>query len=120
MNTKVKFHVLSLALILLMSPACKKKTENSQGTLQKLYTTYHNGEIDECTLDGKAVYCAGANVVDGEATIYNSAGVAIGSCNYAWGQPDSICYELENCQVVYRCKNHISGEPAIDKYGLGN
>lgn len=98
---------------------CEKDKIDNLETLQSLYQTYKNGEIDECENNGAIVFIAGINVPDAGSVIYDMDGNIIGGCNYAWGQVDSICGQLQVCEVIYRCENHISGEPAINKYGLG-
>jgi len=48
----------------------------------------------------------------------NEDGNEIAECNYAWRQVDEMCGELENCETIYRVKDNIWGQPAVDKYGL--
>ncbi|MEN8139574.1 MAG: hypothetical protein ABFR62_14225 [Bacteroidota bacterium] len=88
-------------------------------TVLKLYTMFKNGEISECKHNGKTVYSAGLNAYDAGGSIFDNEGEVIGSCNYAWGNVDDICKELENCEVIYRVENNIWGLPAVDIYGLG-
>lgn len=95
-----------------------KKKQKSKKVLLELYKHYRDGEISECTLKGETVYCAGINAHDAGAIIYDINGVEIGSCNYAWGMPDSICLQLEDCEVIYCVGNNIWGEPKVDKYSL--
>ncbi len=87
--------------------------------LTELYNLYENGKISECEYKGETVYIAGINAYDAASKVYNSKGEVIGTCNYAFGQVDDICRQLKNCEVIYRCENHISGEPAVDNYGIG-
>lgn len=88
-------------------------------TLEKLYKAYENGAISECKYNGQTVYSAALNVYDAGSRIYDKEGNAIGSCNYAWGNVDSICSQLMDCEVIYRVKDNIWGQPPVDKYGLG-
>ena len=111
-----KFYV-GLFVIFLMLPSCKE--ENGLETLNFLFNIYENGEIDECLYNDEITYVAGINAYDAGSSIYDSEGNLIGSCNYAWGGVDSLCYLLNNCEVIYRSENHITGEPPVDKYGLG-
>lgn len=87
-------------------------------TIKILYKTYENGEISECLFEGNRVYPAGLNAYDARSYIYDSSGKLIGSCNYAWNQVDSICSQLDSCEVVYRVKKNIWEQPGIDKYNL--
>ena len=97
---------------------CKKDTTSTPQVVKDLYATYQNGEISEARLDGQTVYVAGFNAADAGTASYNKNGETIGTCNYAYGQVDAICSHLQNEQVVYRCKKHITGKPYIDTYGL--
>ncbi len=96
-------HARSLAIIALFALAsCKKDGDTqSSGPLQSLYRTYKDGQIEECMLDGKPVYCAVRNACDAGSAIYDSKGKQIGSCNYAWGAVDAVCSRLQSCEVVY-------------------
>lgn len=76
--------------------------------------------MSECTLGGEKVYHCGLSAYDAESSIYNVDGLLIGTCNYAWGTPDTICSQLADCEVIYRVKDNIWGYPSIDKYDLGN
>ncbi len=105
--------MLSIAII-----SCNKNNFANKKTLQKLYKTYKNGEISECKLKGQTVYSAGLNAYDAGGAVYDKDGNLIGNCNFAWGQVDSICMQVTDCQTIYRVKNNISGKPAVDKYGL--
>lgn len=86
--------------------------------LKRLYSKFRNGQISECKLQGKQVYTATYSALDAPVLIFDTTGVQIGTCNYAWGRYDAICRELENCDVIYRIKDNIWQMPAIDKYGL--
>ena len=96
---------------------CKKDKMDS--TIEVLYQTYQNGVMSECQYNGNTVYSAGLNAYDAGSSVYDKDGNKIGSCNYAWGQPDSICSELMSCEVIYRVEGNIWGQSAVDKYGLG-
>ncbi len=113
--------IIAIIAIASLLAACKKKdgqTPDLNTTRHSLYNTYKDGEIDECTYNGATVYCAGINAFDAGSTVYDAGGKPIGNCNYAWGSVDPICSKLQNCRVVYRCKNHISGQPFVDVYEL--
>ncbi len=112
--------IFILTFLITLCISCEKDRIDDWETLKSLYNIYNNGEIDECEYLGEKVYVAGINAYDAGSVVYDRNGNIIGSCNYAWGQVDSICGQLQACEVIYRCDNHITGEPAIDKYGLGN
>ena len=115
-----KLMLLTMTVILSVGfSSCDKNNVENIKTLKELYKVYANGEIDECKYNGETVYCAGQNAYDAGSVIYDKDGKQIGSCNYAWGGVDPICSQLTGCKVIYRVKNNIWGEPAIDKYGLG-
>jgi hypothetical protein len=98
---------------------CKKDEFASSCVLNKLFSTYQNGYIDECQLNGKTVYCAGKNAADAGSFIYNENGDKIGACNYGWGKIDTLCFQITNCETVYRVKDNIWGQAEVNKYGLG-
>ena len=121
MNKSIrKLILLAMTVILSIGVySCYKNSTENKETLKKLYKVYKDGEIDECKYNGKIVYCAGLNAYDAGSIIYDKEGKQIGSCNYAWGDVDTICKKLTDCKVIYRVKNNIWGEPAVDEYGLG-
>ncbi len=106
-------------LLILGVTSCKKDDIENKGTLEQLYKTYKNGEISECKYNGQTVYSAGLNVYDSGSVIYDKDGKQIGTCNYAWEQADAICGQMTACETIYRIKDNIWGQPAVDKYGLG-
>ena len=113
----IKF-ILIVTLALWFS--CQKEETVNLESLKSIYKSYINGEIDQCKLNDAIVFCAGLNTWDAPAIIYNNNGKIIGLCNYAWGPVDEICKQLTDCEVIYRCEHHISGQPSVDKYNLGN
>lgn len=117
-NKLILFTLITILLIGISS--CKKDDFENKQTLEHLYKTYKNGEIDECKYNGQTVYVAGLNAYDAGSTIFSENGRKIGTCNYGWGPVDSICKQLYDCEVIYRVKGNIWGQPAVDKYGLGN
>jgi hypothetical protein len=106
-----------LAGIILLFIGCEKKDDPNLA-LKMLYGQYKNGSIDECTLNGQKVFTAALNGYDVQTTIYNMTATKIGQCNPAYGQVDSICSQLQDCETVYRCSNHVSGLPFIDKHHI--
>lgn len=110
--------VVLLLLLFIGLFSCKQDVAIAKPGIHTIYLTFKNGSIDECKLKGQTVYVAGLNANDAGAIIFDVEGKEIGNCNWAWGKPDTICRQLTDCDVVYRCQNHISGEPFVDKYGL--
>jgi len=96
----------------------QKRFRINKDALAHLYTIYENGEIDECIYMNMTVYTAGQNAYDAGSSVYDSEGNLIGSCNSAWGHFDPICQQITGCKVIYRCHNHISGQPFVDVYNL--
>jgi hypothetical protein len=120
-NTINKLIFLTMTTILLIGiSSCKKDDFENKQTLNQLYKTFKNGEIDECKYNGQMVYVAGYNAYDAGSAIFDKDGKKIGTCNYGWGPVDSICNQLDDCETIYRVKGNIWGQPAVDKYGLGN
>ena len=111
---------LGLLLAFMLTAGCEKQEPEIDETLMLLYQTYKDGEISECQLEGESVYTASLNRVDSPILVYDMQGNQVAECNYTWGQVDAACEQLSACQTIYRVKNHISGEPPVDKYGLGN
>ncbi len=116
-TTLFKITLLSLSLTATVA-ACNKKDFENKKTIRNLYKKYKNGSIEACSFEGKRVYIAGLNAFDAGSSIYDQDGNEIASCNFAWGMVDSMCHQLTDCEVIYRGKNAISGEPAVDKYNL--
>ena len=121
MKTKIVSMLLTLAAgIVLCFTNCRKENVNKLDTLHKLYSLLKDGEIEECKYHNETVYSAAYNAYDAPSIIYDIKGNRIGACNYAWGHVDSICTQLQDCIVIYRCHNHISGQPFVDIYGLSH
>lgn len=99
---------------------CNKNKPDNWHTLKKLHKTYKNGEISECSYNDETVYSAAINAYDAGNAVYDKDGKQIGTCNYNSGSVDAICGQLQGCEVIYRVDNNIWGQPAVDKYGLGN
>ncbi|WP_377241460.1 hypothetical protein [Persicitalea jodogahamensis] len=99
---------------------CKKdKVEITDGLKKVFNSGFAAGEIAECRYDGILVYTASPNAYDAGSNIYDKNGNPIGTCNYAWGSVDSLCRQLKDCEVVYRVKGFLTGQPPVDKYKLG-
>ena len=114
------FVVVAMAAIISFGfSGCKKEEPVNRVTLEKLYTSYKDGIISECRYNGQVVYSAGINALDAGETVYDKDGKELGKCNYGWGNVDPICSQLTGCEVIYRVKDNIWGQPAVDKYGLG-
>jgi hypothetical protein len=101
-----------------MSGTCSEKDTNDNTPLKSLFPRYENGEIQQCMFEGKLVYSAGLNAPDAGTEIYDEQGKKIAACYYSSRQVDPMCEKLSDCEVIYRCENHITGEPAVDKYHL--
>ncbi len=98
---------------------CKKQNAE-EAVVRKLYKLYKNGEISSCTYNRKPVYECVMNHVDASIAIYDENGNHLATCNFAWGRPtDSVCYQLKDCKILYRTPNSITGQPAVDVYGVG-
>ena len=104
-----------LASVIFLLFGCHKDVPNYK-TLKELAKTA--GMISECQLNGETVYDVSLNAYDAGSTIYNTDGEVLGTCNYAWGTPDSICAQLSGCKIIYCVEDNIWGEPAVDVYGL--
>ncbi len=109
---------ISLMVYLFLLGCAKDEFENEQ-PLKLLYKTYKNGKISECKHNGQTVYSTELNSEDAGGALFDQNGEHIGACDYAWRNVDSICLELTECEVIYRVKNNIWGQPAVDKYKLG-
>jgi len=120
MKQRTKQSAITVLVIFNLFAAGCAKDKADNGTLRHLYNIYKNGDIDECKYQGQLVYGAELNVYDAGTVIYDKDGNIIGNCDFAWGHVDSICGQLQECVTIYRCHNHISGEPFVDKYGLSN
>lgn len=92
------------ALVLCGASIPKKDSVRNVKTIKMLYKEYKNGEISECKYKGKTVCRAVLNAYDAASHIYDTEGNLIGTCNYAWGMPDPICWELTDFEVIYRVK----------------
>lgn len=117
MKTIIKL-TLIISIMFICFSACKQDNAITKAGLHTIYSNFKNGEISECKLNEQTVYTASENAYDVSTFIYDVNGKKLGECNWAWGKPDTICTQLKNCETIYRCKNHISGLPFTDKYGL--
>ena len=115
MKKTISLFALMIIGCLLTLTSCKKDKLDNQKTLKELYKTYENGEISKCHKNGKTVYVGRLNAYDAGSSVYDMDGNQIGSCNYAWGKVDPICHELQDCEVIYRVKDNIWGQPEVDK-----
>ncbi len=118
MNSTWLAFLIGINTIVCGISACRKANFDHAATITTLYKKYKNGEISQCKYKGETVFTAGLNAYDAGSTVYAADGKQIGICNFAWGQADSICGQLTDCEVIYRVKNNIWGQPAVNKYGL--
>jgi hypothetical protein len=119
MKTILK-RTLIISIIIICFSACKQDKAITKAGLHTIYSNFKNGVISECKLNEQIVYTASENVYDASTYIYDDKGNKIGECNWAFNKLDTICYKLQNCETIYRCQNHISGQPFTDIYGLSN
>lgn len=99
---------------------CHKEEQPDISVLKKIYMLYENGEISTCIYKDKIVYKAAFNAYDAGFQLYDSQGNLITDCNVSWGQiTEKICDEIISCEVIYRIKNNVWGETAVDTYRLG-
>lgn len=118
MISSLKIFLLLIAAAFLVKTGCQKNEQDNLATLKELYNRYKDGDITECKFKGELVYIAGINAYDAGSAVFDKDGSKIGECNYAWGPVDRVCTQLQDCEVIYRCDNHITGKPPVDKYGL--
>lgn len=107
-------------LLLLLATSCKKEVSQKSIVLKELYFQFKDGEIIQAKYKGETVYLTGLNLYDAGTSLYDQNGNIIGGCNYAYSLLDPICYELTDVKDIYRCKNHITGKPAVDRYKLAS
>ena len=115
MKTLIKITILFFFIAIV---SCRQDEAITKAGLNTIYIKHKNGSIDECSCKGQKVYFAGMNYYDAGSGIYDTAGRLIATCNWAWGPVDTLCSQLKECETIYRCNNHISGQPFVDKYGL--
>jgi hypothetical protein len=92
--------------------------DNEFGLLESMVDANDNCEISECTYQNQKYYTQTSNYYDSPTMIYDEDGAMVGACNNAWSEDDELCYLLQSCRVIYRCEDHISGEPAVNVYDL--
>lgn len=92
-----KFFLIALVTLLC---SCEPIIKNDVDTIEKIF------KKSEFNMDIEYTCCFGGTK-------------EIGACNFAWGNVESICGQLTDCEVIYRVKDNIWGKPAVDKYGLG-
>lgn len=109
--------LLSFFACLFYGAGCDEKSKSEDPGLRKLYEEYKFGQIEKCRYGTRTVYHAGINAFDAGTQVYDSAGRSIGTCNYMSRLVDSICTKLSECEVIYRCQGHISGEPPVNNLG---
>ena len=109
---------LIISIVFTCFSACKQDNAITKAGLNTIYIKHKNGSIDECSCKGQKVYLAGMNYYHAGSGIYDTTGRLIANCNWAWGSVDTLCSQVTNCETIYRCYDHISGQPFVDKYGL--
>lgn len=111
-------YLVFITFLVTLSSGCQKANIANRRTLEDLYSRFENGSIDECIFINETVFVGGINAYDAPATIFNKDGEVIGNCNFALNQVDPICKQLTKCETIYRGKNSITGQPAVNKYKL--
>lgn len=111
--------ILGINIILCLA-GCRKDDAIYFTTLEKLYLMDPYVQISECMYHNERVYSVFPNAYDAGADIYDDKGNRIGTCGWAWSYPAGICQQLQDCIVIYRCHNFITGQPFVDVYGLSN
>jgi len=117
MKNLIKLNLI-ISIVFTSFSSCRQDDAITKAGLNTIYIKYKNGAISECKLNEQIVYSAMENAYDVSTFIYDISGNKIAECNWAFNKVDTICYQLKNCETIYRCNNHISGQPFIDKYGL--
>ncbi len=110
----MKSFILSLITLVVLS-ACQKNTQDFN-LLKKLSKEY--AKITECELEGQTVYKGQLNAYDAPEMVYNTKGELLCICDWSWGSPETICFDILKCKVIYCKKDNIWGQPAVDTYGL--
>jgi hypothetical protein len=98
--------------------ACHKDEPVEHVILVKLHKQNPRAGIEECTLNGRLVYCISQLYIDGGSAVYDMGGNKILTCNYAWNAVDSGCYQLRDCEQVYCPAGNALNLPPVDKYGI--
>lgn len=111
----MKLRFLATGLLLLTAAACNPKTTPDAGpsVAEKLKSTYENGEISRCTLEGATYYVCARNAPDAGSEIFDSEGKKVGACYYNTGAVDALCDKLTTCEVIYRVSPNIWGKPGV-------
>jgi hypothetical protein len=102
-----------------ISGACSKE-DPKKTQVSILYQAFSEGSISECQLNGETVFTAQYNRQNSPTAIFSLSGRSLGTCDYTGGNIAPICNQLLTCKVVYRCKGHISGAPAVDLYDVSS
>jgi hypothetical protein len=110
----MKTIIFSSAMALLLS-ACQKETLHFS-LLRNLSQQY--GKITECELNGQTVYKGQLNAQDAPEMVYNTNGALVCVCDWSWGNPEPICFDILKCKVIFCVKDNIWGQPEVDIYGL--
>lgn len=114
-------NILLLFIVLFLCSCPQKESavyRNKRNVLQDIYQKVKGGQIEVCIYGNDSVYTASINAYDAPTDIFDVNGAKLGTCNYAFNLVDSICMQLSNCSVIYRGKQHISGQKAVDVYRL--
>ncbi len=107
-----------VVMLFARNTGCRDKQNSDKEVIKKLYEEYSFGQIEACTFNNQKVYHAGINAFDAGSKVYDEKGNTIATCNFATRMVDEACEKLEDCETIYRCENHISGNPPVDKYNL--
>ena len=118
--------LLKSAILLIGLGSCLMACDQSDqelinpAVLDRLYLKYQHGEIASCQYDNQTVYHCTLNAYDTGSVIYDLSGKVLGHCSYLETLSDSICDQIEDCRVIYRTTDAITGQPPVDEYHLVN
>jgi len=120
---KYSLFTILITTLLLVTVSCQKDdllTATEREALETIVDDFIEGEVLECTYEGRTVYCATLNDANADLVFYEINGNLIGSCPFPVPSPPpfAICNDVEGCVVIYRGSNHYSGDSSVDTYNI--
>lgn len=94
----------------------EKDTSEITSGLLVAYKNYKNGQISECTEEGKIYYSGTMNTYDGGGHTFDVKGNVVGKYQGFTGKYTGVA--PQNCERIYVVYPNIWGYPAINKYNL--